>query len=505
MRTSGASTRLPFTSETAPDSVRPTKVQASICASLSTGELLAVRSDCPAGYSDYGGAGVNLFDAFWCGSEAMSIPCDYKQAFRAMQTLASSGIRFFRFFATLWGSKQVYWLTSPALYWSTMDRFFADARKLRLYVVPSIGAETWHEVLNRMRNTSAGTVLRATLNDVVVDSRSEARKLGIQYVKEFVRRYNKRHEILFWELGNELNIFANQRHGCSFWSNSTATGLVESRCFNTSSLVAYTSHLVDTIRSIDPIRPISSGFAVTRPTAWHQEMCAKPIGSASAWRGKPSFAAGRDLLEGSYRMSGNASSAKREGPCMSGEGGLDSMEQWQQMLLWQHEAVDIISIHLYSGLRGCYFDPPRFRLGCRRQANVSVLEAARIAAETAGKPLYIGEYGGPRPNYTGPTIQSQAFPEALLSWQVASSKWAIGQRRRVVSSIWAWACPSHDSSMRCIYPSHVRSRQKHEMHQNTSTNQGAALMVEQGSNRMIRLLKQAERFATAGHAPSHIR
>ena len=187
------------------------------------------------------------------------------------------------------------------------------------------------------------------------------------------------------------------------------------------------------MRRADPARPISSGFGLTRPTAWHQEVC---------------------TATSSPRMCG----------------GIDSLRQWKEMVLWQHEAVDIISAHAYAGLRGCYFEGYRFKVGCRRQSNVTVLSAAAEAAKSVGKPLYVGEFGGPSPNFTGPTSGAQAFPDAVLRWQAEAQP-------RVLSSIWAWECPSHRESMRCV-------------------SQSAAERGDAGSRRMLALLQAAERRLT---------
>ena len=224
------------------------------------------------------------------------------------------------------------------------------------------------------------------------------------------------------------------------------SGTSRGRCFNTSSLVEYTHDLVGVVRSIDASRPISSGFSLARPTAWHQEAC---------------------IAGSNPRLCG----------------AIDSRRQWQEMLLRQHEAVDIISAHAYAGLRGCYFEGFRSRLGCRRQGNVSVLHAAAEAAASVGKPLYVGEFGGPSPNFTGPSPSSQAFPEAVLRWQAE-------RRPHVLSSIWAWGCPSHRTQMHCVSAS---PRQMADANTSDAPTQDAG---PGSSARMLALLQAAERQVT---------
>ena len=436
-----------------PGAVVPTRT-ASVCSANDGRSLLAVRSaQCPVGHSEVMGlVGVNVFDALWCSSEGMHPPCTHADVRVALRFLAASGLRFFRFFASLYGPAHAHWLHNPPRFWAAFDRLLDDVEALGLQAVPSIGAESWHEVANRWTNASVNASARGrsprpeTVNDLVTNASSLARALALRYTDELVRRYRRRRSILFWELGNELNLKVNMVNQCGHGAYGTVG---PSRCFNTSALVDYTRELVDTIRRSDAVRPVSSGFGVTRPNAWHQERC----------RGMHS------------------------GPCSGGgEGAVDTIDQWQQMVQWQNEAVDIASAHVYPGLRGCWFG--RGRIGCRRQGNVSVVEAAAAAAAAVGKPLYVGEYGGPAPNFTGPGVDAQAFPEAVLRWQVGRMRPLSSPA--VLSSIWGWMCPSKRATMRCIYPPPA-SRS------NASSASAAWRPGEEGSARMVELLQWADR------------
>ena len=461
---------------------------ASVCASSSpdSNRLFAVRgTTCTSGSSEYGGVGVNIFDALWCGSTAMASPCNYTDVLGSLASLSQSGLRFFRFFASLHGDRQVQWLENPVAFWATFDRLMFDVQRLGLFVVVSLGAEAWHEVANRWTKATS----LETLNDLVTNKSSLSRSLAVRYVDEVVRRYADRPEVLFWELGNELNLKTNMPHQCgtttairsqqleganhSRRSSSTSStssssssssrsasigtatvqALTDSRCFNTSALVGYTRHLVDTIRRADPRRPISSGFAVTRGSAWHQERC-RPSNAPRAPSAPSAGAHHLPLSDGD--------------PCSDhGEGGVDTIEQWQRILLWQHAAVDIVSLHVYPGLKGCWFGRAADH-ACHRQNNITLLSVAARAAASVGKPLYVGEYGGRAPNFTGPTEQAQAFPEAVLRWQV-ESRTAVAGAPRPLSSIWSWSCPSKRATMRCAWP------------------------FEEGSARLVALLQAAER------------
>lgn len=390
---------------------------ASVCVSPTTARLIALRGPCPAHHHEYGGAGVNLFDALWCSADgsATESACTFEDVRTAMRSLAESGLRFFRFFATLWGSKQALWLMQPRSFWAAFDSLMDSAESMGLYVVPSIGAEAWHLVHNRVANVSlpgssaSHSAAAETLNDLVLNPASAARALAMRYTRELVGRYGARPHVLFWELGNELNLHVNQHVACTLTTARPSANVERSsgeRCFNTSSMVEYTRALVAAVRDGDARRPVSSGFAITRPNAWHEETCRRDGSTERCW-------------------------------------DIDSEHHWRSMVLWQHEAVDIVSFHAYARQRGCWFEEHQRHVGCLRQDNLTVLEVAADAAASVGKPLYVGEFGGPAPNFTGPTLRAQAFPEALLRWQSR-------RRPHFLSSLWAWDCPSHRMSTRCL-------------------------------------------------------
>lgn len=71
---------------------------------------------------------------------------------------------------------------------------------------------------------------------------------------------------------------------------------------------------------------------------------------------------------------------------------------------------------------------------------------ASTAAGAAGAVLYVGEYGGASPNFTGPSVVDQAFAVSILQTQVADPGIFV------LSTIWAWECPSHQETMVCIVP-----------------------------------------------------
>ena len=112
----------------------------------------------------------------------------------------------------------------------------------------------------------------------------------------------------------------------------------------------------------------------------------------------------------------------------------------------------------------CYFEEERCADG------TEVLAAAEAEAAAAGALLYVCEYGGVGPNFTGPTLADQAWPRTVLRAQVNSSKargaWAL-------STLWAWECYTHRADLVCVWPNGTAPR-------------------ENASNAMIDAVRQAD-------------
>ena len=103
----------------------------------------------------------------------------------------------------------------------------------------------------------------------------------------------------------------------------------------------------------------------------------------------------------------------------------------------------------------CFFN----KSACVHGAAVTV--AAAKAAGAAGKVLYQGEFGGPSPNFTGPSVEDVAYPVSILDAQVQSAQ---DSGAFVLSTIWAWECPSHRSQMICIWPNSSRANESGSDH-----------------------------------------
>jgi len=130
------------------------------------------------------------------------------------------------------------------------------------------------------------------------------------------------------------------------------------------------------------------------------------------------------------------------------------------MLDLESSATEIMSIHHYAGPSSappCYWGPSGGVEPGRSCAwNASLVSIAADAAAKTGKVLYVGEYGGAGPDFTGPSVANQTFNQDILDLQVADAK-AGGPF--ALSTIWAWSCPSHRADMVCIWPGSQRAKE----------------------------------------------
>eukprot|EP00039_Didymoeca_costata_P006827 m.93735 g.93735 ORF g.93735 m.93735 type:complete len:423 (-) comp13409_c0_seq1:189-1457(-) len=386
----------------------------SIC-EAENGDMSSVRGPCPPQTKPIALAGANIFDAFWECSTGMNGP-GTKSTSHAFQTATDNGIRVFRFFASLFQTSMQYWVHNETNYWNEFDMVIDLLETYNLYAIPSIGTD-WHHVANAVTKG-----LNETTNDLIMNKSSVSRLFLEKYTTQLITRYKEKKHILLWELGNELNLR----------TNLPPPHCGEQQCFNTDAMSAFVADFVSIIRNLDGSRLISSGFSLPRSSAWHQEHC--PL------------------------------SGKCQADPSQGYWGVDSIEQFAEMLTLQQRHVDLWSIHHYADPHACYFSKD----DCVNQS-FPIINASTAAAYNAGKLLYVGEYGGPNPNFTGPSVANQEFPESTLNAQVTLSK--TYPNVFALSTIWAWECPSHRQDMVCIWPN-------------------STIPKESGSARMAKLIMQ---------------
>lgn len=302
------------------------------------------------------------------------------------------------------------WMANPAAYWAAYDTALADARAAGLRVVPIIFWEV--HLFPDVAQEPVGALFTPG---------SKTRLLAERYVTELVTRYKDKDFILFWELGGELHLWADEDFSncdvCDGSAPMTCGAVVPSLgtpCKRTAADEFYTCNscrgvsaeqqdlgqfsaaMAALIRGIDPGRSISSGSAYLRPYAAHL---------AAA-------------------------------PAPNGDGTADTEAQYRAALANLHPpGVDIISVHHLVGLGA---DEDNARFGSSDLLGLDLLARTQAAAVALGKTLFVGEITQNRPGSVtcegqttvcggDPTRAGiQAVLDALVAQDVRSA------------ALWAW-------------------------------------------------------------------
>ena len=149
------------------------------------------------------------------------------------------------------------WQTDPLRFWAAFDLMFDDLDRAGIGLVPSF---VWNiGQFPALANDSIATFVR--------DPNAASRLLLAQFVEEFIGRYKARNTILFYELGNEINLLADLdlHNSCKaapcVWGN-----------FTTAQMTEFARQMVALIKSLDPSRQVTSGYSLPRPAASHLEL-----------------------------------------------------------------------------------------------------------------------------------------------------------------------------------------------------------------------------------------
>lgn len=286
--------------------------------------------------------GINYFNAFLRklgpeGTEPNLADRSYREGFETLRRYDIPFIRFCAggFFPSEWSS----YLNDKEAYFEALDQLVADAEECGLGLIPTL---FW---------------FYSTVPDLVGEPldqwgnpQSKAHGFMRQYTTEVVSRYKDSPAIWGWEFGNEYLHEADlpQPEMGRGWTvpefGTPSERTARDKMYRKNIWVAY-RFFADTIRSIDPSRPVFSGDVMPRPFAFHN------------WR------------DASWET--------------------DSPEEWRTIFLKDNEAMSALSAHFY------YYDPqeePR-DAGFIGHGPEEQLRFMMEIAKEAGKPLFIGEFG----------------------------------------------------------------------------------------------------------------
>lgn len=231
------------------------------------------------------------------------------------------------------------WIKAPAVYWSQLDELMDD---LEAHDMRAVFTFLWNPV-------QFPAMVGETVRDLLTDPKSRSARLAERYVREFIDRYKDRKAVMFYELTNELNLAADLDTVSRCKRELPPPQCQPKGNFTTDEMIGFTGRLVDQIRSLDPSRPVSSGFSAPRAAAEHL-------------RARPEW------------ITGHADFTP------------DTIVQLERNMADIHAGIDLISVHLYPN------DGDR-RFGVPVQPVTALLDVLNFAADKIGKPLFVGEFG----------------------------------------------------------------------------------------------------------------
>lgn len=281
----------------------------------------------------YQAVGANYFSLF---ARLLRDPGD-TSSLTNLARLARADIPFVRFMCGgFWPVEHQLYLTNRPEYFARLDGVVRCAESNRVGLIPSL---FWNV---------------ATVPDLVgepVDQLGSPTSRTIafvrRYTEELVRRYQSSPAIWAWEFGNEYNLGldlpnAREQRPPVVPSLGTAARRTERDELKFDHMRTAFREFAETIRRFDASRPIISGNALPRASAWH------------------------NVHEKSWKA--------------------DSPAQFTEMLLRDNpDPINTLSVHVYFEEKNAYPGGAR-SLG-------EVISLASRAAVRSGKPLFIGEFG----------------------------------------------------------------------------------------------------------------
>lgn len=302
----------------------------------------------------YRAFGVNYFDAFL---RTVGQPEDtsYDDGFRV---LSEHGVVFARFAACgFWPVDWQGYRDDKDAWFKRLDGVVRSAEQHGIGLIPSL---FWAD---------------ATVPDMVGEPRgawgdpeSKSNAFMRTYVTEVVTRYLDSPAIWAWEFGNEYNLAADLPNAAQHRPRviprlGTGTERSEKDDVTTAQLVVMLQEFGQAVRSLDAVRPITSGNSIPRPSSWHQR-------AEKSWT-------------------------------------KDTRAQFGEILSVQNpDPLNLISVHIYPQRTGQYFGD--------QEVGIDGLVAGAVgAAATAGKPLLVGEFGSSGKD--GAEVAREQFNELLTA------------------------------------------------------------------------------------------
>ncbi len=328
--------------------------------------------------------GVNYFDAFY------RVLKNYEDEsfIEGFKKLSESQIPFTRVMASgFWPKDWELYLKDREKYFSLLDKVVKTAEKYNVGLVLSL---FWHY---------------STVPDIVGepvskwgDNESETIKFMKKYTAEVVTRYKDSPAVWVWEFGNEYNLKVDlpdwEKHLPKIVpSLGTPPRRTERDILSSPDMINAFIEFAKTVRSIDKIRPISSGNSLPRPGAYHNS-------HYRTWDKDTS--------------SQFASIIKRDNP----------------------DPVNLISIHLYPGHEDKYF----------ADYKTDLHGLVKFVQKSSGKkPVFIGEFGVCSHHVRNKNEEKEFFKKILD---------AIVKLEIPLSAVWVYDFKAQDRTCNVTFENH---------------------------------------------------
>lgn len=279
-------------------------------------------------------------------------------------------------------------------FWDCLDQMLDDCDRNGIRVVATIA---WH-------SGAWADLAHESLGDLYTDPRARSRIMLRKWIEDLVTRYADRDTILFWELTNEANLGADLRPMFATEGilkpklERPAPHLVRGPLvrdgrnnYSSDELVGLIRDLCRLIKSIDSQHLVGTGFSAPRPAAWH------------LWLGSVRRADKMDWT-------------------------VDTPEQQADYLrMITPEPLDLVSLHTYGH-------------------DFERILSLKLAADSIGAPVYIGELGMPAGRFAGSVYDA---PDAVKGLQLALT--AMRETGVPLCLLWTWdewGRPVHEPVLR---------------------------------------------------------
>lgn len=386
----------------------------NFCVDTERGFVTSLSAVCPNNTYIFQTIGTNLFDIAWgaWNTDATSLSTyNLTTSLKSIHDAGASGITVARFFAAPWAYEPTWGYLGNAstrdAYWFALDTIVAESERVGIKLIPSFG----YGCGDSTKTCNPSRLCPGeTYRDLITNATSCTRSLIFGYARDFATRYATSSAILFWELGNELNL---QFDACSY---DKSVGSV----FTTAEGLQFLRDFTRTVRQVEPLRPINSGNSAPRLRAHNLALT---------------------LGGGKVCVSQENPNGDCDGVCPLI--AYDTLSETQTVIAEYYFDTDMVSAHWYS----C--NPPNGNYSwCQSVNSTEPITVYQEAALGLGKPLYIGEFGpgDGKWSHDGGVAGGLPFISAMVENNIS------------LSTMWAFECPSHsDANGFCIHPGNPAS------------------------------------------------